>query len=68
MEKGKLVDTELQKFAMRWYVIEEFKLILESVGFSDITCSADYTFKKQPLKDNQLFHLRLYENIIIAYL
>lgn len=38
--KGKLVDTELQKFAMRWYGIEEFKLILESVGFSDITCSA----------------------------
>ena len=52
--KGKLVDTELQKFAMRWYGIEEFKLILESVGFSDITCSADYTFKKQPSKDNQL--------------
>jgi len=52
--KGKLVDTELQKFAMRWYGIEEFKLILESVGFSDITCSADYTYKKQPLKDSQL--------------
>lgn len=52
--KGKLVDTELQKFAMRWYGIEEFKLILESVGFSDITCSADYTYKKQPSKDSQL--------------
>ncbi|WP_018393176.1 class I SAM-dependent methyltransferase [Bacillus sp. 37MA] len=52
--KGKLVDTELQKFAMRWYGIEEFKLILESVGFSDITCSADYTYKKQQSKDSQL--------------
>lgn len=52
--KGKLVDTELQKFAMRWYGIEEFKLILESIGFSDITCSADYTYKKQPLKESQL--------------
>ncbi|MCY9549764.1 class I SAM-dependent methyltransferase [Lysinibacillus xylanilyticus] len=52
--KGKLVDTELQQFAMRWYGIEEFKLILESVGFSDITCSADYIYKKQPSKDSQL--------------
>ncbi|WP_107951323.1 class I SAM-dependent methyltransferase [Lysinibacillus parviboronicapiens] len=52
--KGKLVDTELQKFAMRWYGIEEFKLILESIGFSDITCSADYTYKKQPSKESQL--------------
>ncbi|WP_342472491.1 class I SAM-dependent methyltransferase [Metasolibacillus sp. FSL H7-0170] len=51
---GKLVDTELQKFAMRWYGIEEFKLILESIGFSDITCSADYSFKRQPSKDCQL--------------
>lgn len=52
--KGKLVDTELQKFTMRWYGIEEFKLMLESIGFSDITCSADYTYNKQPIKESQL--------------
>ncbi|MEY8192136.1 class I SAM-dependent methyltransferase [Peribacillus simplex] len=52
--KGKLVGTELQKFAMRWYGIEEFKLILETIGFSNITCSADYTYKKEPSKDSLL--------------
>lgn len=53
-KKGKLVDTELQKFVMRWYGIEEFKLLLESVGFSDITCSAEYNYKKQPSKESTL--------------
>src|SRR5699024_8719322 len=45
---GKLIDTELQRFAMRWFGIEEFKLILEDIGFSDITCSADYNYNQQP--------------------
>ncbi|MFJ7954564.1 class I SAM-dependent methyltransferase [Lysinibacillus sp. NPDC096418] len=52
--KGKLIETELQKFAMRWYGIEEFKLILESIGFSDISCSADYNYKKQPSNASQI--------------
>ncbi|WP_338752702.1 class I SAM-dependent methyltransferase [Bacillus sp. FJAT-52991] len=52
--KGKLIETELQRFAMRWYGIEEFKLLLESIGFADITCSADYQYKKQPSKDTQV--------------
>lgn len=53
-KKGKLVDTELQKFTMRWYGIEEFKLIMANIGFSQITCFADYTYKKQPSKETQL--------------
>lgn len=51
--KGKLIETELQKFAMRWYGIEEFKLILENIGFSNITCSAEYQYRKQPTRDTQ---------------
>ncbi|GLY12421.1 class I SAM-dependent methyltransferase [Pseudobacillus badius] len=53
-QKGKLVDTELQKFVLRWYGIEEFKLILKSIGFSEITCSAEYNYKKEPTKETQL--------------
>lgn len=53
-KKGKLVDTELQRFAIRWYGIEEFKLILKNVGFSEITCSADYDYMKEPTKETQL--------------
>lgn len=52
--QGKLIQTELQRFALRWYGIEEFKLILESIGFSDITCSADYDYKKQPSNASQI--------------
>lgn len=33
---GKLAKTELQRFAIRWYGVEEFKLILENIGFSDM--------------------------------
>lgn len=51
---GKLIDTELQRFAMRWFGIEEFKRILEDIGFSDITCSADYHYNQQPSNANQM--------------
>ncbi len=47
-QRGTLIDTELQKFLLHWYGLEEFKLLLQSIGFSDITCSANYTFQQQP--------------------
>ncbi|MEC2646339.1 class I SAM-dependent methyltransferase, partial [Bacillus thuringiensis] len=53
--KGQLVQTELQRFAVRWYGIEEFKLLLESIGFSNITCSAEYAYKNEPSNANQMF-------------
>ncbi|KAA0794827.1 class I SAM-dependent methyltransferase [Bacillus sp. BPN334] len=52
--QGKLLQTELQRFALRWYGIEEFKLILENTGFSDITCSANYIYGKQPSAADQI--------------
>jgi SAM-dependent methyltransferase len=52
--KGKLVQTELQRFTMRWYGIKEFRLLLESIGFTDITCSADYVYEKQPSNAEQI--------------
>jgi len=47
-KSGKLVDTELQRFPLRWYGIEEFQQILENIGFSNITCSAEYIHNKKP--------------------
>lgn len=52
-QKGKLIQSELQHFALRWYGIEEFKLVLESIGFSDIICSAGYEYGKEPTDVNQ---------------
>ncbi|GGE71150.1 class I SAM-dependent methyltransferase [Priestia taiwanensis] len=51
---GSLVQTELQRFALRWYGIEEFKLILKKVGFTNITCSADYIYGQEPSRGDQI--------------
>ncbi|CAH1199090.1 hypothetical protein PAECIP111893_01227 [Paenibacillus plantiphilus] len=52
---GKLIQTELQRFAKRWYGVEEFKFILESIGFTDVTVSANFEFGKIPSDGNQQF-------------
>ncbi|MDR0140242.1 class I SAM-dependent methyltransferase [Metabacillus idriensis] len=52
-QDGKLIDTELQRFAMRWYGVREFKLVLERLGFTDIVISADYTYGKAPVHADQ---------------
>ncbi|AST91642.1 MULTISPECIES: class I SAM-dependent methyltransferase [Sutcliffiella] len=45
---GKLIQTELEQFPIRWYGVEEFKMILEKVGFEDIVISANYKYGKYP--------------------
>lgn len=50
---GSLVDTELERIPMRWYGVEEFKDMLEKIGFTDITVSADYEYGKAPTRPGQ---------------
>lgn len=45
---GELIATELERIPMRWYGIEEFKMLLEHVGFTDITVSSGYEYGKAP--------------------
>lgn len=52
---GILIQTELQRFALRWYGIEEFKLVLESIGFSNVVVSADFEYGKPPTNGKQKF-------------
>lgn len=52
---GALIQTELQRFALRWYGIEEFKLVLESIGFTDVVVSADFDYGKAPTHAKQKF-------------
>ncbi|WP_379131289.1 class I SAM-dependent methyltransferase [Paenibacillus sp. sgz500958] len=52
---GALIQTELQRFALRWYGVEEFKLILESIGFSNVIVSADFEYGKVPTHGQQIF-------------
>ena len=50
---GKLLQTELERFPLRWYGVEEFKLILEEIGFGNIVISADYNYGQYPENPNQ---------------
>lgn len=60
--RGQLVQTELQRFAIRWYGVEEFRLLLESIGFSNITCFADYVYEKEPSNADQMFTFEAVRN------
>src|SRR5699024_1930838 len=53
-KNGNLIETELERFPLRWYGIEEFKLILEQIGFEDIIISADYDYGKHPTNSKQM--------------
>ena len=46
--EGVLLQTELEYFPLRWYGVEEFKLILESIGFKNIVISSDYKLGQYP--------------------
>ncbi|WP_223702321.1 class I SAM-dependent methyltransferase [Sutcliffiella deserti] len=51
---GALIQTELEPFTLRWYGVEEFKMVLEQTGFEDIVISADYKFGEYPTTANQV--------------
>jgi hypothetical protein len=52
---GELVKTELQRFPLRWYGLEEFELILKSEGFTNVVVSADYEQGRRPSHAEQTF-------------
>lgn len=51
--KGQFVTAELQYFPLRWYGLQEFRLLLEKIGFKNISLSADYTYGAAPFDSNQ---------------
>jgi SAM-dependent methyltransferase len=52
---GDLLQTEMQRFPLRWYGVEEFELVLESLGFTDVVVSTDYEYGKRPTRADQTF-------------
>lgn len=52
-DNGDLIQTELERIPLRWYGVEEFKMILEQVGFGDIIISADYRHGQYPTDPTQ---------------
>lgn len=53
-DNGQLIQTELERFPLRWYGIEEFKMILEQIGFGDIIISSDYEYGQYPTDPTQM--------------
>ncbi|WP_048601953.1 class I SAM-dependent methyltransferase [Rubeoparvulum massiliense] len=52
--KGKLIETELQRLPIRWYGMEEFQMILKSIGFTQITRSGGYQYGKEPVDSHEM--------------
>jgi hypothetical protein len=52
---GELLRTELQRFPLRWYGLEEFELVLKSLGFSEVVVSAHFEYGKRPSSAEQTF-------------
>ena len=52
---GKLLMTEMERTSLRWFGIEEFKLVLENIGFSQVSVSSDYLFGKAPSHSKQVY-------------
>ena len=46
--EGVLLQTELEYFPLRWYGVEEFRAILETIGFKDIIISSNYKLGEYP--------------------
>ena len=52
--EGVLLQTELERFPLRWYGVEEFRLMLEGIGFKNIVISSDYKFGQYPTNSEQI--------------
>lgn len=50
---GKLLESELDLFMLRWWGMQELTLALEATGFSGVSVSSDYVFGKVPRKDTE---------------
>lgn len=55
-----LIQSELEYFPLRWYGIEEFKTLLESIGFSNIVISSDYNYGEYPTSPSQTITFEAY--------
>ncbi len=52
--EGRLIDSELEKFPLKWYGVNELCLVLEKIGFTDIMISSDYKYNIYPTEASQV--------------
>lgn len=61
-EDNQLKETELETFRLKWLGIEEIQLLLKGAGFTDITISADYQYKKSVTNGTEIFTVEATKN------
>lgn len=49
---GRLTQSELQRLSLSWYGVDEFRLLLESAGFTDVTVTGNYQAGSPPTEAN----------------
>lgn len=55
-----LIQSELENFPLRWYGVEEFRTILENIGYTDIVISSDYKYDVYPTNDTETITFEAY--------
>ncbi len=60
IEGDVLIQNELEEFSLRWYGVEEFKMILENIGFKDIVISSDYVYDSYPTNETNIITFEAY--------
>ncbi|WP_205774729.1 class I SAM-dependent methyltransferase [Alkalicoccus luteus] len=53
-KEGKLIETELELFPLRWLGLEEAALMLREAGFSEIIFSGGYEYGKKPVDASEV--------------
>lgn len=56
-QSGQLIKTELEEFVLRWWSISEIKLLLQAIGFTNVTISGNYQYQKEPENNDQLISI-----------
>ena len=51
---GRLVETELEVFSLRWWGVEEFALALRDTGFRDLIISGNHEHGRAPHKNDKV--------------
>ncbi|MDV2581993.1 class I SAM-dependent methyltransferase [Alkalibacillus haloalkaliphilus] len=59
--RQQFVEAELERFPLKWYGVEEFKLMLKEVGFEDIVISTDYQYNVEPTNSEQTMTYEAYK-------
>lgn len=58
---NQLQETELETFRLKWLGVQEIQYRLKEVGFTDITISTDYQYKKSVTNETEIFTVEAFK-------